>query len=209
MNKNIIFLIFLIILLFLTGIKEKFVNPCTDYLSDTEFLEHMIPHHQVAIDMSVLLQPKSKSPIMQELFRKIIWQQNYEIEVMSEMINKLPLPISQGKMKNNYEKSKLSFYFPNKTKAKDGKCDPLFFKPNDHMQHMKHMEINDKSYLEHMIPHHQVAIDMCNRLLIHTKNNFLISLCYDIIREQEYEILKMNELLENYEVWQYNSNLLY
>ena len=46
---------------------------------------------------------------------------------------------------------------------------PLFFKPNDHTQHMKHMEINDKSYLEHMIPHHQVAIDMCNRLLIHTK----------------------------------------
>ena len=71
MNKNIIFLIFLIILLFLTGIKEKFVNPCIDYLSDTEFLEHMIPHHQVAIDMSVLLQPKSKSPIKKNYLGKL------------------------------------------------------------------------------------------------------------------------------------------
>ena len=30
-------------------------NPCTDKLTDIEYLEHMIPHHQVAIDMSHLL----------------------------------------------------------------------------------------------------------------------------------------------------------
>tara|TARA_Y200000002_G_C22676827_1_gene662448 strand:+ start:1360 stop:1986 length:627 start_codon:yes stop_codon:yes gene_type:complete len=208
MEKIIIILILIVLLVYLK-VNEKFVNPCKDFLSDTEFLEHMIPHHQVAIDMSVLLQPISKSPIMQELFRKIIWQQNYEIEVMNSMINKLPDKISYGKMRNYYQKSKLSFYFPKKTQSVDGECDPLFFKPNDHMEHMKHMKINDKSYLEHMIPHHQVAVDMCKRLLIHTKNNFLISLCYDIIREQELEILKMNELLENVEVWNYQSNLLY
>ena len=23
-------------------------NPCTDHLSDLEYIEHMIPHHQVA-----------------------------------------------------------------------------------------------------------------------------------------------------------------
>ena len=68
------------------------------------------------------------------------------------------------------------------------------------------MKLTDKSYLEHMIPHHQVAIDMCYRLLKHTKNNFLIGLCYDIIREQEYEIMVMNELLEN--PWNYQSNLI-
>ena len=61
---------------------------------------------------------------------------------------------------------------------------------------MEHMEQTDKSYLQHMIPHHQVAIDMCNRLMKYTKNDFMRALCYDIIREQQYEILKMNELLE-------------
>ena len=30
-------------------------NPCTDVLTDIEYLEHMIPHHQVAVDMSELL----------------------------------------------------------------------------------------------------------------------------------------------------------
>ena len=33
-------------------------------------------------------------------------------------------------------------------------------------------------------------------------------ICYDIIREQEFEILKMNELLESYDKWQYNSELI-
>ena len=211
-----LFLISLILVVFclilLSKSKQSFSNkkpnPCTDFLSDTEFLEHMIPHHQVAVDMSLLLQPISKNPIMQELFRKIIWQQNYEIEVMKEMIGKLPCPTGAGKIQKNYEKTKLSYYFPLKTKAKNGECNPLFFKPNDHAKHMEHMEKTDKSYLEHMIPHHQVAVDMCYRLLKHTKNDFLIALCYDIIREQEFEILKMNELLESYDKWQYNSELI-
>tara|TARA_B100000941_G_C28419884_1_gene508199 strand:+ start:45 stop:689 length:645 start_codon:yes stop_codon:yes gene_type:complete len=207
---TIILILFCLSLIFYTNqnFTNKKPNPCTDFLSDKEFLEHMIPHHQVAVDMSVLLQPISKNPIMHELFRKIIWQQNYEIEVMKEMIGKLPCPIGIGKIEKNYEKSKLSYYFPLKTKAKDGNCDPLFFKPNDHAKHMEHMKQTDKSYLEHMIPHHQVAVDMCHRLLKHTKNDFLRALCYDIIREQEYEILKMNELLESYDVWQYDSKLI-
>lgn len=31
-------------------------NPCTDTLTNIEYLDHMIPHHQVAIDMSHALQ---------------------------------------------------------------------------------------------------------------------------------------------------------
>jgi uncharacterized protein (DUF305 family) len=39
-------------------------NPCIDKLTDLEYLEHMIPHHQVAIDMSVLLQKHTSSDVM-------------------------------------------------------------------------------------------------------------------------------------------------
>ena len=49
---------------------------------------------------------------------------------------------------------------------------------------------------------------MCHRLMKHTRNDFMRSLCYDIIREQEYEILKMNEMLDKFNSWQYNSNLI-
>ena len=34
---------------------------CTDNLTDIEYLEHMIPHHQVAVDISLMLQKKTKS----------------------------------------------------------------------------------------------------------------------------------------------------
>ena len=53
----------IIILYTIINLQESnFSNPCTDYLSDNEFLEHMIPHHQVAVDMSLMLQPISKNP---------------------------------------------------------------------------------------------------------------------------------------------------
>ena len=76
------------------------------------------------------------------------------------------------------------------------------------MEHMAHMTINDRSYLEHMIPHHQVAVDMCHRLLLHTKSSHMMALCYDIIREQQNEILQMNQMLQNWNTWQQHSDLI-
>ena len=81
-------------------------------------------------------------------------------------------------------------------RARKGDCDPLFFKPDDHSEHMHHMKHTDKSFLEHMIPHHQVAVVMSNRLLKYTNNTHMIRICYEIITAQRYEILKMNYLLD-------------
>ena len=47
-------------------------NPCTDVLTDIEYLVHMIPHHQVAVDMSELLIPRTINPDMLHLCRNII-----------------------------------------------------------------------------------------------------------------------------------------
>ena len=52
-------------------------NPCTDKLSDMEYLKHMIPHHQVAIDMSKML--ITHNPAILHLCRNIIRKQGYEI----------------------------------------------------------------------------------------------------------------------------------
>ena len=73
---------------------------------------------------------------------------------------------------------------------------------------MKDMKLTNKSYLEHMIPHHQVAVDMSDRLLLHTKNIHMIDLAKTIIIEQQNEILKMNEMLNNMKSWNYTSDLL-
>ena len=183
-------------------------NPCTDKLTDIEYLEHMIPHHQVAIDMSELLESNTTNPIMLHLCRDIIRKQGYEIWEMEIMKRKLSDSVfTNDKGRKPYDKTKLEIFYPKLSKSKDGDCNPLFFKPNDHMKHMEHMEINDKSYLEHMIPHHQVAIDMSKRLLLHTNNSYLIDFCRKLIIDQQGEIFYMNNLLNNNN-YNYQSELL-
>ena len=182
-------------------------NPCTDKLTDIEYLEHMIPHHQVAIDMSELLEEKSTNPQMLDLCRQIIRSQGYEIWEMTMMKRKLSETIfSNDKGRKPYDKTKLEIFYPKMSSSNDGVCDPLFFKPDDHMKHMEHMEITDRSYLEHMIPHHQVAIDMSKRLLLHTNHSYLIDFCRKLIIDQQGEIFLMNNMLNN--TYNYHSELL-
>ena len=182
-------------------------NPCTDNLTDIEYLEHMIPHHQVAIDMSELLKKKTTNPQMLDLCRQVIRSQGYEIWEMTMMKRKLSETIfSKIKGSNPNIKTKLEIFYPIMSKSKEGDCNPLFFKPDDHMKHMEHMEITDRSYLEHMIPHHQVAIDMSKRLLLHTNHSYLMEFCRNLIIEQQGEIFLMNNLLKN--TYNYNSELL-
>jgi uncharacterized protein (DUF305 family) len=182
-------------------------NPCTDKLSDLEYLEHMVPHHQVAIDMSQLLQEISSSDIMLHLCRNIIKKQSYEIFEMKNMkvyTGKLFTDETWSKDKN---KTKLDLYNPKLSKSASGPCNPLFFKPRDHSKMMKGMKITEQSFLEHMIPHHQVAINMSRRLLLHTNNSYLLDFCRKLIIDQQSEILYMNNLLSK-KTYLYKSELL-
>jgi uncharacterized protein (DUF305 family) len=52
-----------------------------------EFLRHMIPHHQMAVDMSVELLKTTNDSNLIHMCRNIIWQQNYEIWLMKDMLN--------------------------------------------------------------------------------------------------------------------------
>ena len=70
------------------------------------------------------------------------------------------------------------------------------------------MEINEKNYLEHMIPHHQVSIDMSKRLLLHTNHSYLIDFCRKLIIDQQNEIYYMNNLLLNEYSYSFQSELL-
>ena len=182
-------------------------NPCTDTLTDLEYLEHMIPHHQVAIDMSNLLVPHTQNPIMLHLCRDITRKQDYEIWEMTLMKNRMSNSMFSDDI-GSIDKNEtiLDIHYPKMSKSKDGNCNPLFFKPNDHSNMMINMDINDTTYLEHMIPHHQVAIDMSRRLLLHTTNSYLFVFCQKLIVDQQGEIFLMNNLLRN--TSNYNSKLL-
>ena len=182
-------------------------NPCTDILTDIEYLEHMIPHHQVAIDMSDMLIPHTKNPTMLHLCRDIKRKQGYEIWEMNIIKSNISDTIFSNEVgyKEDF-KTKMDIHAPILSKAKQGPCNPLFFKPNDHSSMMRGMDITDKSYLEHMIPHHQVAIDMSKRLLLHTNHPYLMDFCRKLIIDQQGEIFHMNSLLQNQ--YNYSSELL-
>ena len=174
------------------------VNPCTDKLSDYEYLEHMIPHHQVAIDMSNLLIKNTLNPTLLHLCRNIIRKQEYEIWIMSMLKkNELYIGIENDKFTKDNLTTTLERYYPKMSNAQGGVCDPLFFDPDKHNMHMSHKPITGRSYLEHMIPHHQVAINMSKRLLLYTNNTYLMDFCRKLIIEQQGEIFYMNSLLKN------------
>jgi len=212
-NLILILIIIMFVILFMLNNNSIFENmqndPCGNNLTDLEYLHHMIPHHQVAVDISILLQKKTKNPVMQEILRKLIWVQNYEISLMEEMLTSLPENdmSSLDKMNMIYISTIGDFTKPNKLGLTKTYCDPHFFNPEEHMKHLQHMELTDKMYLEHMIPHHQVAVDMSKKLLKNTENDFMIYLAYRIIRSQQEEIVLLNHLL-NKDNYNYQSNLV-
>lgn len=84
--------------------------------------------------------------------------------------------------------------FPNTIEISNTPCDPTFFS-SEHTHGDAHtLNISDDAYIAHMIPHHQVAIDMSKRLLKTTQNDYMIDLAYNIIRNQQTEIARLSAL---------------
>ena len=128
---------------------------------------------------------------------------------MKKMMNKLPENVSVGENFGYvpYDKIVSDFIYPNKVGLTNAECDPHFFDPEKHMEHLKHMKLDEKMYIKHMIPHHQVAVDMSKVLLQNTKNDFMIYLAYRIIRSQQQEIKLLNDILTR-ENFYYNSEMV-
>ena len=58
-------------------------------MTDAMFLRMMIPHHQVAIDMSELALEEADHPELKELAQKIIDEQSAEIELMQGYLEEI------------------------------------------------------------------------------------------------------------------------
>ena len=67
-------------------------------------------------------------------------------------------------------------------------------------------KLTDIEYLEHMIPHHQVAVDMSKRLLLYTNHSYTYNFCKQLIIDQQSEIFYMKNLLNN--LYTHKSNIL-
>ncbi len=194
----ILIILVLIILLLDFNKKNNYENICKKKLSNIEYLQHMIPHHQVAIDISKLMQEKTENPELQKILRELIWNQEKEIMFMYIMLYQLPQDITDSKIKINefYIATIADFIKPNVLGISNNYCDPLFFDPSEHMKHIKEhsKHLDDTYYINHMIPHHQVAVDMSKILIKNTNNDMMRWLAYRIIRSQHEEIIILDNL---------------
>lgn len=171
-------------------------NHCEGYLSDKQFLEHMIPHHQVAIDMGKNVLGSTTNQEIGWLCKKIIHNQYEEIIFMHTILENFIPDMSSNKKQNiEYITNNTEHWFPKAVTDENAKC-------NAKSYHMAHkvtpgdIAVND--FLVHMIPHHQIAVDMSKRLLRYTDNPMLMKLGYDIVKDQQWEIWYMKGMLQSY-----------
>ena len=203
---------FIILFIILIGIilhPNKELNICNKQLTDTEYINHMITHHEVAVYMSENHLHNTKNPIILDILRNVIRLQNYEINLMkdSKIINNTNQEFNDEmsnkniKMDNSYRKTQGDFTKPNTPYLSNTFCDPSFF----NMSHNKNLHsMTDAMYIQHMIPHHQVAVDMSKKILKTTNNDFIMDLAYKIIHNQQLEITNLYYLSNSKNMFESN-----
>jgi len=198
MLKSLIVCIIIIIYIFRIQYKEPFTTnyPCNQELTDDEYIDHMITHHEVAVYMSEIHLRNTKNPIILDILRNVIRLQNYEINLMkdSKIVDKTndefndEMSMTNQNIKKSYRYTQGDFTKPNTPYLSNTYCDPGFFK----MSHNKNLHnMTDEMYIQHMIPHHQVAVDMSKKILQKTNNDFIMDLAYKIIHNQQLEITNL------------------
>ena len=213
-NKILCILIIIYILfLFTIQYKEPFTTnyPCNQELTDEEYIDHMITHHEVAVYMSEGHLHNTKNPIILDILRNVIRLQNYEINLMkdSKIVDNTndefndEMSMTNQNIKKTYRYTQGDFTKPNTPYLSNTYCDPSFF---DITHSMNLHNMTDEMYIQHMIPHHQVAVDMSKKILKTSNNDFIIDLAYKIIHSQQLEISKLYNLSKS--KYMFESNIL-
>ena len=91
-------------------------------------------------------------------FKELIFIQTEEIIIMKEMLKKLPYKVSSKLFfTHEYIPDKSDYIPPNKLSLTDTFLHPIFLIQVSY-EHMNNIKLDEIAYIEHMIPHHQVAL---------------------------------------------------
>lgn len=141
--------------------------------SERSFIEHMIPHHQEAIDTaSEVLERGATTPAIEKLMQKIITAQTSEIASMQEWY--------------------VAWYG-------ESHQNTIMYEPM--MGELTNLSgaALDQAFLEDMIMHHMGAIMMARSVQPHIEHAELAELTQSIVSTQSAEIQEMRQLLANFE----------
>jgi uncharacterized protein (DUF305 family) len=142
--------------------------------SDAEqaFLQTMVPHHEMAIEMAKMAEQKAKSPVIKKMSGEIIRTQSEEIAKMKAIHQRL----FNGELKSDmmaHDRLGLSM------EEAGMKMD---------MDMLESARDFDKAFAEQMVMHHQGSINMARKVLEKTQDAEIRSLAEAIIQAQTKEI---------------------
>ena len=166
------------------NIRQGSTSSSTTTKIDQHFIEQMIPHHEGAIDMAKLAKERSRNSKVLSLADAIIKSQSQEIIQMQDWYKtwygvnvpvdtNIGMGMGRGMMQGGMMGGKTS-----------------------DITSLKNANNFDETFLEEMIPHHQMAVMMAQMLLSGTNRSEMKQLGQNIITAQKQEIDQMRSWLQ-------------
>ena len=199
------------------GTSTTFAAPASDRgaRAEVRFLEGMIDHHQMALDMANDCLMKAKTDSVLTLCKNIITAQTAEIKQMQGWLTSWyqnqynPMPMSQmmDMMSKNQGGMVMGGMMSGTPDMNGTNMGSMMNKMPDDMPAMMGMmaglsRLQGKDYeiawVEAMIDHHSMAIAMSQQLLPHVEHPELKKLAQSIIDDQSAEIKQMEGLLTQF-----------
>lgn len=143
----------------------------TNIASEEEFIKHMIPHHQEAVDTASQLTQITQNPELKKLTADIAAAQENEITMMNGWIQRR---YATGTVQANYQ--------------------PMMRDTST----LSAITTIEKMRLEDMIQHHMGAIMMAQSVLKLSPRTEVEEFAKNVISAQSTEIAQMQKMLKNY-----------
>lgn len=153
--------------------------------ADHHFAAGMIPHHEGAVAMAQAELKYGADPAVRSLAQSIINQQSAEIRTLQQWLASHP--------QQNHTAGAAS----HDMSAMSGMNHDMGHQQHGQMASSSNMAMTsaDAIFAQHMIPHHQMAIDMAQSVLAHGNDPHLQKMARQIIIAQQGEIDWLNSWL--------------
>lgn len=189
-----------------------------EFISDKDFLELMIKHHNVAIKMSQLIQMNSSDDYILNYARRVIYNQSIEVNLMERLLKSIPNVQNEKSCNcgNSLISTKVNELYPGI--FTNAKCDYCHFEnfgntpvqmridsdyeliPGKQIEefaqvnlHENH-KITDKEYVKHMIDHHKSGVELAKSVIKLTKEPKILTFAQNIVLNQEKEMFELVHL---------------
>ena len=138
--------------------------------SDQRFIDMMVPHHMMAVQMAQLALRKGQHPEIKQLASSIISSQQREIQALKNLKKRLYGTSNTPTMMNAVDMANTGMMMPDQLAQQS----PF-----------------DRAFIDSMIPHHASAIDMASVALMRSTNPDIRRIARAIVDAQSQEIGQM------------------